>query len=116
VRVRYRRNGNPKEALATVAQVDGDLLDAVEETRPFGFFHVAVRGCVKARGFRAAALDAAGNIIGRSRPQSLPRARCKPGSAGSILTGGAGADVPEVGHGGWSSSASHSDASRPAPT
>jgi hypothetical protein len=86
VRVRYRRNGNPKEALATVAQVDGDLLDAVEETRPFGFFHVAVRGCVKARGFRAAALDAAGNIIGRSRPQSLPRARCKPGSAGSILT------------------------------
>jgi hypothetical protein len=86
VRVRYRRNANAKEVTATVAQVDGTLLEAVKETRPFGFFEVAVRGCLQARRFRAAALDAAGNIIGRSRPQSLPRVRCKPGSAGSILT------------------------------
>jgi hypothetical protein len=85
VRVRYRRNGNAKEATATVAQVDGTLLEAVKETRPFGFFEVAVRGCLQARRFRAAALDAAGNIIGRSRPSTLPRARCKPGSAGFIL-------------------------------
>jgi hypothetical protein len=85
VRVRYRRNADAKEAMATVAQVDGTLLEAVKETRPFGFFEVAVRGCLQARRFRAAALDAAGNIIGRSRPSILPRARCKPGSASFIL-------------------------------
>lgn len=70
VLVRYRRNGERKQARAAVAQVDGELLEAVREEEPFGFFEVAVRGCVEAKRFRAIALDGSGERLDLVRSDS----------------------------------------------
>jgi hypothetical protein len=79
--IHFRRDGERERAKATVAQVSGELLDAIHEDEPFGVFESLVRGCVKAKRFRAVALDAFGEVLGRSR---VPFRRPCRGDAGSV--------------------------------
>jgi hypothetical protein len=79
--IRFWREGERERARATVAQVSGELLDAVHEDEPFGVFESLVRGCIKAKHFRAIALDALGEVLGRSR---VPFRRSCRGDAGSV--------------------------------
>jgi hypothetical protein len=48
---------------------------------PFGVFESLVRGCIEAKRFRAVALDAFGQVLGRSR---VPFRRSCLGDAGSV--------------------------------
>jgi hypothetical protein len=79
--ISFRRDGERERAKATVAQVSGELLDAIHEDEPFGVFESLVRGCLKAKRFRAKALDAFGEVLGRSR---VPFRRPCRGDAGSV--------------------------------
>jgi len=83
--IRFRRAGERERAKATLAQVNGELLDAVREERPFGVFESLVRGCVKPKHFRAVAFDASGEVLGRSRSAGISHS-CRGESGGSTVT------------------------------
>jgi hypothetical protein len=84
VRARYFRDGRARKEDAIVAQVDGELLEAVHERRPFGVFFVAVRGCIRPQSFRLVAYDDLGRRLDRAR---LPRFGdlCGDGDSGEIV-------------------------------
>jgi hypothetical protein len=67
VRVRFRREGEIREARGVIAQVAGELQERLGEEEPFGVFEATVRGCVPVRRIRLAALDASGIVVGRTR-------------------------------------------------
>ena len=75
VRVKYRRNGLPKQKEAAVAQVDGELLEQLQEPRPFGLFELTMRGCIRSR-FRLAAFDAGGEKLDRLRLRPASPSLC----------------------------------------
>jgi hypothetical protein len=66
VRAKYRRDGVPKQKEAAVAQVDGELLEQLQEPRPFGIFELPMRGCIRSR-FRLAAFDSGGQKLDTMR-------------------------------------------------
>ncbi len=71
LRVRYRREGEPKSAKAVVAQVAGELQQRLEEEAPFAVFEITVRGCLPLERLRFSAFDAAGALVGRERLRSF---------------------------------------------
>jgi hypothetical protein len=66
VEVRYhRRNGKPLARVdATTAQVNGELLGALDQTAPFGRFAVVLPGCIVPQDLRVLAFDSEGRMIG----------------------------------------------------
>jgi len=74
IEVRYhRRNEKPiTQVDATVAQVNGELLSALDQTTPFGRFAIVLPGCTVPQGLRVLAFDSEGRMIGseRGRKQS----------------------------------------------
>jgi hypothetical protein len=69
IEVRYHR-GNEKaisRVNATLAQVSGELLSALEQTTPFGRFAVVLPGCTVPQGLRVLAFDSEGRMIGSQR-------------------------------------------------
>jgi hypothetical protein len=58
---------SPRRPRPVVAQVDAELAARIGQPQPFGYFAVAVVGCVEWEDWRAVAFDAAGTRIGRSR-------------------------------------------------
>jgi hypothetical protein len=67
IRVTYRRNGKQKRRRGGVAQVEGDLLEAVKEEEPFGVAEALLRGCVTNRRLRFTAFDGHGRVLERER-------------------------------------------------
>ena len=59
---RTESSGERREKSATVAQVAEPVLAVLDQTVPFGYFDIAVRGCISPKTFRVVALDAGGNI------------------------------------------------------
>ncbi len=66
IEVRYhRRNEKPISQIdATVAQVNGELLGALDQTTPFGRFAVVLPGCTVPQGLRVLAFDSEGRKVG----------------------------------------------------
>jgi hypothetical protein len=88
VRVTYRRNGELKRRRAGVAQVDGELLEAIREEEPFGVVEATLQGCVANKRLRFTAFDEEGDVLETARSRRFPNA-CNRTPRG--LTAGVGA-------------------------
>jgi hypothetical protein len=64
--VRYHRRGAKQgsKADATIGQVNGELLTALDQTEPFGRFAIALQGCSPPQAIHILAFDAQGTLIG----------------------------------------------------
>jgi hypothetical protein len=69
IEVRYHRRNEKAIARvnATLAQVNGELLSALDQTTPFGRFAVVLPGCTVPQGLRVLAFDSEGQMIGSER-------------------------------------------------
>jgi hypothetical protein len=72
VRVAYRRNGELKRRRAGVAQVDGDVLEAVQEEEPFGVVEALLQGCVGNKPLRFTAFAEDGTVLETERARARP--------------------------------------------
>jgi hypothetical protein len=71
VRLRYKRNGEYRDAQVLLAQVRGEALEQLQVTEPFGVFVSAMPGCKKHQAYRLRAFDAAGSALGKGRLRHL---------------------------------------------
>jgi hypothetical protein len=81
IEVRYYR-GHSKSvthAEATVAQVNGELLNSLGQTTPFGRFAVVLPGCDVAQRMRLVAFNSEGQRVGSQRGRKARwAAPCQP--------------------------------------
>ena len=70
VRISFRRPGFKKlfRVSPVLGAVGGDLQQRLRQPAPFGFYYARVNGIVSFTQVRAEALDAEGNVIGRTEP------------------------------------------------
>ena len=78
VRIRYRLRGRTRPAGVIFNQVDGDLLQLVGGSEPFGVFETTVNGCVEPNRFRVVAYGIDGAMLGTDRLGRTPFGFCDP--------------------------------------
>jgi hypothetical protein len=64
VRVFYRRNGHEARSTAAVAQVSGGLQERLNQSVPFGYFALKIRGLVPWHSIRVRAYNSSGAVVG----------------------------------------------------
>jgi hypothetical protein len=78
VQARYWRHGKLQHRKAAVVQVDGELLEKIEEPEPFGIFELTVRGCLSQKRVQFLAFNGKGDPPQRARAFTVP-GRCRRG-------------------------------------
>ena len=74
--IRVLTAGRKVKVDTVVAQVTGNLLERLRQSRPFGVFAVFLRGCIPWQDVTLALLDADGGEIGTAQQYGGPSFTC----------------------------------------